>query len=101
MKFRTSQIAACVAVGLLAGSLLSQPVQAQTYNVLYTFTGDPDGNAPNSGILRTPSGDLYTTTYAGGAYGAGAVIKLSAEGQETVLHSFTGGADGGIPPNQR
>ena len=48
-------------------------------------------------LLRTPSGDLYTTTYAGGAYGAGAVIKLSANGQETVLHSFTGGADGGYP----
>ena len=41
MKFRTWQIAACVAVVLLAGSLLGQSVQAQTYNVLYTFTGDP------------------------------------------------------------
>lgn len=97
MKFRTSQIAAWVAVGILAGSLLSQPVHAQTYNVLYTFTGDPDGNMPSSGMLRTSSGDLYTTTYAGGAYGAGVIIKLSANGQETVLHSFTGGADGGYP----
>jgi uncharacterized repeat protein (TIGR03803 family) len=97
MKFRISQIAACVAVGLLAGSFLSEPVQAQTYNVLHTFTCDPDGKWPSSGLLRTASGDLYTTTFVGGAHGAGAVFKLSENGDETVLYSFTGGADGGNP----
>jgi uncharacterized repeat protein (TIGR03803 family) len=33
----------------------------------------------------------------GGAAGYGVVYKLDTTGQETVLHSFTGGADGGYP----
>ena len=97
MKFRISQIAVCVVVGLLAGSFLSQPVRAQTNNVLYIFAGDPDGNSPSSGLLRTSSGDLYGTTVYGGTYGAGSVFKLSESGEETVLYSFTGGADSGYP----
>ena len=49
------------------------------------------------------AGNLYGTTYFGGAYqncngdGCGTVFKLDAAGNETVLHSFTNGADGGFP----
>ena len=43
------------------------------------------------------AGNLYGTTNGGGASGAGVVFKVNAAGQETVLHTFTGGADGGNP----
>ena len=40
---------------------------------------------------------LYGTTYFGGASGQRVVFKVDATGTETVLHSFTGGAEGGTP----
>jgi uncharacterized repeat protein (TIGR03803 family) len=43
------------------------------------------------------AGNLYGTTYGGGASNAGVVFKVAPTGRETVLYSFTGGADGGNP----
>jgi len=43
------------------------------------------------------SGNLYGTTDAGGASGDGTVFKVDSSGNETVLHSFTGGSDGAGP----
>jgi uncharacterized repeat protein (TIGR03803 family) len=65
--------------------------------VLYSFTGGADGLGPNAGVIRDSAGNLYGTTYGGGTAGAGVVYKLDTVGQETVLYSFTGGADGGEP----
>jgi uncharacterized repeat protein (TIGR03803 family) len=65
--------------------------------VLYTFTGGADGNQPYAGVVRDAAGNLYGTTYFGGTAGLGVVYQVDTSGQETVLHSFTGGADGGKP----
>jgi uncharacterized repeat protein (TIGR03803 family) len=65
--------------------------------VLYSFTGGVDGANPNSSLIFDASGDLYGTTYAGGAYGAGTVFEVTQAGEETVLYNFTGGADGANP----
>jgi uncharacterized repeat protein (TIGR03803 family) len=69
--------------------------------VLYTFTGADDGSAPFGNLVMDTAGNLYGTTYAGGkntacfdGEGGGVAFKLDPSGQETVLHSFTGGADG-------
>ncbi len=75
---------------------------AGAYNVLYTFTGGVDGAAPES-VVRDSAGDLYGTTKDGGGtacnsgLGCGVVFGLSAAGTFTVLHTFTGGADGSLP----
>jgi uncharacterized repeat protein (TIGR03803 family) len=65
--------------------------------VLYSFTGGADGGYPTAGLIRDSAGNLYGTTLGGGTAGAGVVFKLDRAGQETVLYSFTGGADGGSP----
>jgi uncharacterized repeat protein (TIGR03803 family) len=70
--------------------------------VLYSFTGGADGSSPYAGVVRDTAGNLYGTTYYGGAsscpsLGCGVVFKLDTTGHETVLYSFTGGADGGNP----
>ena len=65
--------------------------------VLYTFIGGADGANPEGGVVRDPAGNLYGTTLFGGADGQGIVFKVDPSGQETVLHTFTGGADGGGP----
>ena len=69
--------------------------------MLYTFTGGPDGGAPLAGVIRDLSGNLYGTASNGGtagcSLGCGVVYKVDTGGQETVLYSFSGGADGANP----
>jgi uncharacterized repeat protein (TIGR03803 family) len=65
--------------------------------VLYTFSGGVDGAFPGPGLVRDRAGNLYGSTGAGGAHNWGAVFKVDSSGNETVLYSFTGGSDGGIP----
>ncbi|HEY3972920.1 MAG TPA: choice-of-anchor tandem repeat GloVer-containing protein [Candidatus Sulfotelmatobacter sp.] len=70
------------------------------YTVLYRFPGCcdvyPRGADPIGGLIRDAAGNLYGTTYLGGAYRQGSIFKLDKTGRETVLHSF-GGADGSGP----
>jgi uncharacterized repeat protein (TIGR03803 family) len=67
--------------------------------VLYAFTWTGgDGAIPwSAGLVRDAKGNLYGTTSLGGASGQGTVFKVGKTGKETVLYSFTGGTDGGIP----
>jgi uncharacterized repeat protein (TIGR03803 family) len=71
--------------------------------VLYSFTGGADGGNPYAGLVQDSAGNFYGTTYGGGTAGQGvvyALIQPTTRGgpwTEKVLHSFTGGADGGYP----
>jgi uncharacterized repeat protein (TIGR03803 family) len=67
---------------------------AGQFTVLHSFTGNPDGGFPTSGLIIDSAGNLYGTVSGGGAYTAGDVYKLSSAGQLTVLYTFTGHADG-------
>ncbi len=79
-----------------AGSVFKvDPTGQET--ILYNFTGASDGDFPESGLIRDAHGNLYGTTFDGGSQSAGTVFKVDTSGQETVLYSFTGGADGGFP----
>jgi uncharacterized repeat protein (TIGR03803 family) len=66
-------------------------------SVLYAFTGKSDGGEPYAGIVLDASGNVYGTATIGGTGSHGAVFMVNPAGQETVLHDFTGGADGGDP----
>jgi uncharacterized repeat protein (TIGR03803 family) len=75
-----------------------------TEEVLYNFTGfsgTNDGAAPFGGLVFDGKGNLYGSTQGGGSAFEGTVFELSPGGNNTwteqVLHSFTGGADGGQP----
>jgi uncharacterized repeat protein (TIGR03803 family) len=74
--------------------------------VLYTFSGGVDGGNPYTRLLRDAAGNLYGTTGSGGntssscpygSQGCGVVFKLDSSGKETVLYTFSGGADGNYP----
>jgi len=69
-------------------------------NVLHRFSGT-DGANPFGTLVRDAAGNLYATTVFGGSSscngGCGIVFKLDKTGALTVLHSFSGGADGANP----
>jgi uncharacterized repeat protein (TIGR03803 family) len=67
-------------------------------SVLHSFAGGSDGSTPN-GLLTYLGGKLYGATFGGGLAGAGTVFVVDpTTGAESVLYSFTGGADGAYPP---
>src|SRR5215469_8135470 len=69
--------------------------------VLYSFcseTNCTDGQLPYAGLIQDATGNLYGTTYGGGAIGGGnfqggTVFKLDTAGHETVLYSFCSAAN--------
>lgn len=72
--------------------------------VRHKFTGEKDGGYPTSSLVEDAQGNLYGTTYYGGSKacsgppnGCGVIFKIPKKGKEVVLHTFTGGADGGFP----
>ncbi|MGA2369836.1 MAG: choice-of-anchor tandem repeat GloVer-containing protein [Candidatus Korobacteraceae bacterium] len=97
-RFGRAAIAALAAVLLL--TFAGQAAAAQTYTILYVFQGQSDGGFPQGGLYRDSSGNLYGITNTAGNrndcndYGCGTVYRLDPSGQLTVLHTFTGGADG-------
>lgn len=72
-------------------------------SVLHSFWGG-DGINPAAELIQDGAGNLYGAANEGGTpgernclYGCGTVFKLDVTGKLTVLHAFTGGADGGAP----
>jgi uncharacterized repeat protein (TIGR03803 family) len=106
-RFGSLKLAAAVLRRALTLAVLSmlllipaRPAQAQTESLLHNFTGGSDGGEPYSRLTSDGAGNFYGTTEVGGQ-GYGTVFELSPNGSggwnETVLHTFTNGLDGGYP----
>jgi uncharacterized repeat protein (TIGR03803 family) len=75
----------------------TQPAQAQTFKVIYTFTGHTSAAHPLAGLTIDQQGNLYGTTAWGGKYNGGTVYELQPTQSGftySQLHSFGNGADG-------
>jgi uncharacterized repeat protein (TIGR03803 family) len=94
---------AAVLLQVVASTPSAQAQVGPTFNLLYSFTNITTGEFPYAGVVRDAAGNLYGTTYYGGDTqclhfgGCGTVFKVDTTGKETVLHSFTGSADGKFP----
>jgi uncharacterized repeat protein (TIGR03803 family) len=66
---------------------------------IHIFNGS-DGYAPWAGVSADTAGNLYGTTFVGGAYNVGTVFQLSRSSgwAENLLHSFTTSGDTGSNP---
>jgi len=72
-----------------------------TISALHDFPASPeDGSSPWAGVALDAEGNVYGTTL-GGPDAGGTVFKLTPGAKnnwtESVLYSFTGGSDGGVP----
>lgn len=73
-----------------------------SFHLLYSFTAPGNGSMPGSraSLAIDTSGNLYGTTFYEGAFGKGAIFKLTNSGGSwsyASLHDFTGGTDGALP----
>src|SRR5580704_12215258 len=98
---------ACLAVIVLASTITAAPeAQAQTFQVIHSFTGGADGSNPNGGVTLDQGGNLYGTTTFGavkgnacGEYGCGIVFRMKRYGSVFAfnpIYTFTG-PDGAFP----
>lgn len=106
----TNGFSSPVGCGVIFELSPSSTGQPWTESVLYTFE-QSDGASPNASLVFDSLGNLYGTTSVGGnstgcglggILGCGVVFELSPSGeghawQESVLYSFAGHGDGGVP----
>src|SRR5262249_5258946 len=62
-----------------------------TETTLYSFCQKPncaDGSTPKAALISDSAGNLYGTTWSGGAHQGGTVFMLTPAGKEKVLYSF-------------
>jgi uncharacterized repeat protein (TIGR03803 family) len=81
---------------LVVMTLLLTAASAQTFSVFYSFNFT-DGSAPNGDLIRDAAGNFYGTTQFGGKSNRGLVFRLDSSGRQTILYTFAGASDGGIP----
>jgi uncharacterized repeat protein (TIGR03803 family) len=89
------------------GGSVTKLDSAGVATALHGFPGPPDGFGPR-GLVLDQAGNLFGTTFEGGTgsctagnppvqVGCGTIFEIDAAGNETVLYSFTGQADGESP----
>jgi uncharacterized repeat protein (TIGR03803 family) len=96
-SFRTS--AALVLTTLMLVVAATTGATAQTFKTLLSFDGT-DGKAVLAGLVQATDGNLYGTTYEGGAHGVGTVFKITPSGTLNTLYNFcsqSGCTDGEYP----
>ena len=85
INLRARKATPVVLAVLMVALTVVPTVLAQTFTVLHTFNGRPDGREPIAGVTKDAAGNLYGTTYYGGANDVGLVYKLAHRGSGWVL----------------
>ena len=89
--------------------IANQAAHAQTFQVLYNFSGGADGAYPYAGLTTDRAGNLYGTTAAGGSKNCngggtcGVVFRLQNRGSGWLfnpLYSFASDGDGFSPQSR-
>ncbi|MGB8698775.1 MAG: choice-of-anchor tandem repeat GloVer-containing protein [Thermosynechococcaceae cyanobacterium] len=78
-------------------SICDQLASAVSFSKIYSFRGSSisDGAVPLAGQVLASDGNLYGTTFIGGANNLGTVFKISPTGtRPKIIHSFKGTAQG-------
>lgn len=84
--------------GVLGMALLATGVHAAAppVTVLHAFD-NTDGRMPASRLVEGADGNLYGTTWLGGANDCGTIFRITPEGVLTTLHALASATDGCQP----
>ena len=91
----------CVVFVFCAAKAIASP--AQIFTTLHSFCAQndcTDGAVPFAGLVQASDGNLYGTTFGGGANDGGTVFKITPDGTLSTLYSFCSQqncTDGGGP----
>lgn len=101
-------MAVALAIALALAGVMTESAQAQTYSVIYNFTGGADGATPMAGLTASGVDGFYGTANFGGntggpcgSSGCGVVYRVSNNGSGwalSPLYSFQGGTTDGQNP---
>jgi uncharacterized repeat protein (TIGR03803 family) len=86
-----------------SGTIFSYTLASSVFSSLYQFTGGNDGGEPLAGLAHNdtdyfPAGRFQLgVTISGGAAAQGVVFAVAPNGTTKIVHTFTGGSDGGAP----
>ncbi len=81
------------------GVVFQYSPSTSTYTVLYTFTGAADGGEPEAQLTEGADGNLYGTTFLGGANGVGTIFQINLSTLAfTTMTSFQGNDSGDTAP---
>jgi uncharacterized repeat protein (TIGR03803 family) len=100
MLLPVASAALALAAMLLPAVITTQSAQAQTFTTLHSFDGTDGENPYYAGLVQATNGNLYGTTYGGGANGYGTVYKITPGGTLTTVYNFcsqSGCVDGASP----
>ena len=90
-------------IGAVTILVLTFPAAAQTYEVLYAFTGANGDGAFPLGKLLPVGADFYGTTNSGGDLGGlcfsgcGTIFRLDSSNTVTTIHAFDSSTEGFLP----
>lgn len=84
MLYGTTELGGAYGLGVA----FALPTDGSSYSDLHDFGGVGDGIYPEAPLAIGSDGNLYGTTFVGGAYSEGIVFSLTPGGVETVAHSF-------------
>jgi len=114
LKILGTQATKAVTILILVLGPISVAANAQTYSVLYNFTGGQDGATPKAGVTLDQAGNLYGTAWQAGSVdgecstrlqgrlGCGTVFELKHTGSGWVLNLlYTFHFDDGASPYSR
>jgi uncharacterized repeat protein (TIGR03803 family) len=75
---------------LMGGTVFKMKTDGTGFQLLHSFVGDEsDGGTPYASVILDGFGNLYGTTYYGGASDAGAVFAMKTDGTAyRILHMF-------------
>jgi uncharacterized repeat protein (TIGR03803 family) len=77
----------CASASQIAAQTKVSTEPGATFTTLQSFNGK-DGRMSNAGMVQATNGNLYGTTYFGGAKNSGEVFEIATGGTLTTLHSF-------------
>ena len=96
--------ARCYGFACVLAAMVPAQTQTATEPALHSFAGPPKGAHPYASLIRDSAGNIYGTSIVGGTADAFAARRTRAlgicwirPGQETILHTLTGGADRAWP----